>query len=140
VVFKVDVKPLTPGRASIVGGDGDQPGTNPLPPHSGSNEGVEEECVDGSIPGDIDEADKLRAVLRIDPAQAVLAHLSLPVAGGGLVAEALGMQRIHCGIAEIAPPLVSDHLATVGRTAGTSQGLGGAGPGQVECCARISPH
>jgi len=128
VVFKIDVKPPAPGSPGILRGNGDQPGPDPLPPHSCGGKGVQQERVDGSIPGNVDEANEVRPFPRADPAQAVLVNLGPPVAVQDWVTKRLGVQRVDCGVAEMAAPLIDDHLATVRKTCTGGDGSMQPGP------------
>lgn len=56
--------------------------------------------MDAAVPGNVDEADQVASFPGADPIQAVLVHLSPPVAFEDLVAETLRVQGVERGIAE----------------------------------------
>jgi hypothetical protein len=104
VVLEVDVQPLAACRPGLVGGDGDQPGTDTVVLGTFGYQGVEDEGVDASVPGDVDEAGEALCVPGADPAQAVLADLRHPVVVQDLVVESLGVQGVELGVGEGAAP------------------------------------
>jgi hypothetical protein len=59
VVFEVDVQPLASGCTGVLCRGGDESGAYPVVPVLRGNHGVEDECVDPAVPGDIDEPRQL---------------------------------------------------------------------------------
>jgi len=104
MIFKVDVQPLAAGRAGTIRGDSDELCPDPAPADPGRHESVEQEGVDTPVPGNVDEARKLAVFPRADPAQAVPAHLALPVIIQEPVTEAVSMQGVQLGVRERAAP------------------------------------
>ena len=93
-----------------------EPGADAVAPQPPGEHGVEDEGVDASVPGNVDEPSKLRPAAGADPAKAVPFHLGLPVTVTASTAEAFGVQGLDLGGGEGPAPLVADHRATV-RTA-----------------------
>lgn len=120
LILEVDVQPLAPGLADMVGGDLYQPGADSVPPQRPGDNGVEDERVNASIPGHVDEPGQAGAVAGADPAQAVRFHLRLPVVAAGRAAEAVGVQGFEFGAGEVPAPVVADHRVRVctARTSG----------------------
>jgi hypothetical protein len=110
VILEVDVQPLAARRPGFAGGDGDQPGTDPVMLGAFGHQGVENEGVDTPVPGDVDEAREAVGVPGADPAQAVLGDLRDPVVVQDLVVESLGVQGIQLDVGEGTAPGVVDHL------------------------------
>jgi hypothetical protein len=69
--------------------------------------------MDAPVPGNIDKPCELAVFPRADPAQAVPAHLRLPVIVQDPMTETLSMQDVHLGVRERAAPRVIDHRATL---------------------------
>ncbi len=113
MIFKVDVQPFAACRAGTIRGESYKLCPDPAPADPGGHESVEQEGVDTPIPGNVDEARKLPVFPRADPAQAVPAHLALPVIIQEPMTEAFGMQGIQFGVRERAAPRVIDHRATL---------------------------
>jgi hypothetical protein len=113
MIFEVNVQPLAARRAGAIRGDGDELCPDPAPADPGGHESVEQEGVDTPVPGNVDEARQLTVFPRADPAQAVPAHLTLPVIIQKPMPEALRMQGIQFGVRERAAPRVIDHRATL---------------------------
>lgn len=91
IVLEIDVEPLASSGTSLVYSKGDQFGPDPASPHSRRHDGVQDERVDGSVPGDVDETHELVSLASTDPAQAMSVHLTPPVVFGRLVIEAFRM-------------------------------------------------
>ena len=104
MVFEVDVQPLAARRAGTIRGDNYELCPDPAAADSGGHESVEQEGVDTPVPGNVDEARKLAVFPRADPAQAVPAHLALPVIIQEPVTEAVSMQGVQLGVRERAAP------------------------------------
>ena len=118
MVFEVDVQPLAARRAGTIRGDSYELRADPLAPDSGGHESVEQEGMDAPVPGDVDEAHQLAVLPSDDPAQAVPAHLALPVNVQEPMTEAFSMQVIELGIGERTAPRVISHQATLGTDSG----------------------
>ena len=118
MVFEVDVQPLAARRAGAIRGDSYELCPDPVPADPGGHESVEQEGVDTPVPGNIDKARKLAVIPRADPAQAVPAHLALPVIIQQPMTEAVSMQGIQFGVRERAAPRVIDHRATLWHPSG----------------------
>ena len=91
VILEIDVEPLASSGTSLVDSEGDQFGPDPASPHSRRHDGVQDERVDGPVPGDVNEAHEVVSLASTDPAQAMSVHLTPPVVFGGLVIEAFPM-------------------------------------------------
>ena len=113
MILEVDVQPLAAGRTSAVRGDSREPCPDPASADPGSRQSVEQEGVDTPVPGNVHEARKLAVFPRADPAQAMPAHLGLPVIIQEPMTEAFSMQGIQFGVRERAAPRVIDHRATL---------------------------
>jgi hypothetical protein len=113
MVFEVHVQPLAARRAGTIRGDSYERCPDPAAADSGGHESVEQEGVDATIPGNVDEAYKLAVLPSADLAEAVPAHLTLPVIIQEAMTEAFGMQLIELGISERAAPRIIDHRATL---------------------------
>jgi hypothetical protein len=118
MVFEVDVQPLAARRAGTIRGDNYELCPDPAAAASGGHESVEQEGVDATVPGNIDEAHKLAVLPSAGPAQAVPAHLALPVIIQEPMTEAFSMQLIELDISERAAPRVIDHRATLRTDSG----------------------
>jgi hypothetical protein len=64
--------------------------------------------VDPAVPGHVDEADELTAVMRANPAETMSLHLRLPVLLERSMGERLGMKRVQFRVVEVTPPFVCD--------------------------------
>src|SRR6202020_1184081 len=113
MIIEVDVQPLAARRAGTIRGDSYELCPDPVPADPGGHESVEQEGVDTPVPGNVDKARELAVIPRADPAQAVPAHLALPVIIQEPVTEALSMQGIQLGVSERAAPRVLAHRATL---------------------------
>ncbi len=113
MIFEVDVQPLAARRTSAVRGDSHEPCPDPASADPGSRQSVEQEGVGTPVPGNVDEAHKLAAFPRADPAQTVPAYLGLPVIIQEPMTKALSMQDVQLQVSERAAPRVIDHRATL---------------------------
>lgn len=119
MIIEVDVKPFATFGASLGDGDLDQPSPDPPSTARGHCDGVEDESVCTSVPGNVDEADELVAPAGADPAEAVLGDLPPPVVFEDAVVEGLGVQGVDLRVAEVPAPFVGDGHG--GRPYGTSK-------------------
>jgi hypothetical protein len=71
---------------------------------------VEDQGVDASVPGDVNEPSQLRPVAGADPARTRAVHLGLPVMVTGSMAEAFGVQSLDLGAGKGPAPLAVDHM------------------------------
>src|SRR5580698_5269958 len=109
LVVEVDVQPLAPGGAGLLGRESDEPSADPLAASRVRDQSVEDERVDAAVPRHIHEAGQLTVVACADPAQAVLDQLRFPVVSQQAVAEALGVQRVELRVPDRAAPFIADH-------------------------------
>jgi hypothetical protein len=129
MVFEVDVQPLASGCTGVIHGCGDEPGAYPPVPVPRGDHGVEDECVDSAVPGDIDEPRQLITVADAHPAEAVPVHLGMPVDVEIRVIEALCVQSADRRVVELGSPLIRDRRPTIlGAAAGPGKRFPSAGP------------
>lgn len=79
MVLEVDMQPLTSGTAGFSHSNGHKLGPDTVSSSTRRHHGVEDECMDGTIPRHVDEANEVPALSSADPPEAVLMNLSLPV-------------------------------------------------------------
>lgn len=119
MILEVDVKPLTPRSAGLPDRNGDQLRADSLPSCTQAHDGVDDERMDPTIPGDVDEPNEIVAIPSSNPAEAVGADLRLPVVVEDAVIERLGVECVQGGIVEVTSPLEATpgHGATLPGTA-----------------------
>ena len=108
MIVEVDVQPLAAGSPSLLDGDFDEPGPDPLPPGPAGDDCVEDERVRAAIPRDVHEPHELASLPGTHPAEAVTGDLASPVVVPPVVSEPLGVERVDFGALERSPPLVDD--------------------------------
>ena len=108
MVVKVDMEPFASGAAGVLNRYRHQLFADPSATHPLCDQGVEDEGVTGSIPGDIDETDQGLAVAGAYPTETVILDLGSPVVDRGLVTEPFGMKRFDVGTVEFPPPVIFD--------------------------------
>lgn len=91
VVSEIDMQPLASGVASLYGANGQHPGCNPLMLTVLSHHGVQDECVQRPVPGDIHKSDELFSSSGAHPAKTVPVDLRPPVIVVETVMKCRGM-------------------------------------------------
>ncbi len=104
MVLEVDMDPLAIGTPCLVDGYLHQPGTNSRAASLRRYKGVEDECMAGTVPRDVEESHKYSCVTSADPTETVLVHLPPPVVVQYGVLEAFGVQQVHFDAVELATP------------------------------------
>lgn len=129
VVFEVNVQPLASSCTGVLHGGGDEPGAYPVVPVVRGDHGVEDECVDPAVPGDIDEPHQLIILAGAHPAEAVPVHLGVPVDVQVGMIEAFCVKSVDRRVRELASPLIRDRHATILKAT--------AGPGKCISVAEL---
>lgn len=103
--IEIDMKPAASGGGRLVCGDIDQPSAYAMPSNSCAHYGVNDERMNGTVPGHVDEADQLAALSSRHPAEAMRLHLPEPVDTKNWMGEGFGVQHVQFLVRELVAPL-----------------------------------
>ena len=103
--IEIDMKPAASGSGRLVCRDIDQPSAYAMPLNSCAHYGVDDERMNGTVPGHVDEADQLAPLPGRHPAEAVRLHFPDPVDSKDWVREGFGVQGVQFLVRELTAPL-----------------------------------
>ncbi len=102
---EIDMEPLTSSSTGLSRSDRNEPRADPLPPHTRTDDCIDDKGVDVTVPGHIDKPDELSGMSSDHPAEAVFFDLARPVDLENSVSERFCVQGIQLLVIKFTSPL-----------------------------------